>query len=111
MLPNIFNLTDDYHIKCYRKCIALPSSLQNQIDSYFNISTSLSFISKINIRSYQATKLIEDNALIFKSIFCEKTHKNIMDRLNICICVKRNIIILFKNKHNIFNQVQNMIMK
>lgn len=75
VLPEVFNLSDGYHVKCYRKFTALPSTLQNQLDS--SLASTSSSVGVLSTRSNQSAKLIEGNASIFKSvcIFCEKTRK------------------------------------
>jgi len=55
-LPEVFNSYEGYHIKCYRKFTALPSTLQHQLDSSnASTSSSSSSVCEINTRSSQST--------------------------------------------------------
>ncbi|KAL4113704.1 hypothetical protein QTP88_017283 [Uroleucon formosanum] len=109
VLPEVFNSQDGYHIKCYRKFTALPSTLQNQLDSYsHNASTSSSSVCEINTRSNQSTKLIEGNASIFKSvcIFCEKTRKKHNGKAqSLHLCETKNFELSIKQYMNEMNDV------
>ncbi|KAL4089548.1 hypothetical protein QTP88_024568 [Uroleucon formosanum] len=84
---------DGYHIKCYRKFTALPSTLQNQLDSYsHNASTSSSSV----------------NASIFKSvcIFCEKTRKKHNGKAqSLHLCETKNFELSIKQYMNEMNDV------
>lgn len=71
VLPQVFNASDGHHIKYYRKFVAFPSTLQNQIYSYSSNASKLSSsVHWINTRSNQSPKLIESNTSIVKS--CKK---------------------------------------
>lgn len=71
VLPEVYNSSDDHHIKYYRKFVAFPSTLQNQIYSYSSNASKLSnSVHWINTRSNQSPKLIESNTSIVKS--CKK---------------------------------------
>jgi len=109
VLPEVFNSHDGYHIKCYRKFYCVPSTLQNQLDSYSpNASTSSRSVCEINTRSNQLTKLIEGNASIFKSvcIFCEKTRrKHNAKAQSLHLCETKNIELSIKHYVNEMNDV------